>query len=318
MAGHDVPVRGVIAIPQTPFLADGEVDYQSLLKGLRDRLEAGVSGLMFPVIASETTRLTLAERRRIVELVLGEVAGAIPTFVGTYGATLDESLDLGRLAVGLGCTGVLILPPPDALANADMLSDFARKMLATGTDLLMLQDLDFNGPGLAVETILETARRVPELRCVKVECTPAGIKYTALREQSGGSLHLSGGWAVTQLLEALDRGVDAVGVGGLHWEFTRIIDRYDRGDRAGARALFDRIVPFLAFTHQHIDLSNMTLKEIAVRQGIYGSSALRAPQMVIDRYHLRVADELINDMVDLDHEMRAIPLGRAKTEHAPA
>ena len=77
-------------------------------------------------------------------------------------------------------------------------------------------------------------------------------------------------------------------------------------------------VPFLAFTHQHIDLSNMTLKEIAVRQGIYGSSALRAPQMVIDRYHQRVADELINDMVALDHEMRAIPLGRAKTEHALA
>jgi 4-hydroxy-tetrahydrodipicolinate synthase len=184
-------------------------------------------------------------------------------------------------------------------------------MLTTGTDLLMLQDLDWHGPGLPVEMILETARRVPELRCIKVESTPAGVKYTALREQSAGSLHLSGGWAVTQLLEALDRQVDAVAVGGLHWEFTRIIGRYDLGDRDGARALFDRVVPFLAFTHQHIDLSNWALKEIAVRHGIYGTSALRAPQMVIDKYHRRVGEDLIRDMVALDREMQATPIGQA-------
>ena len=317
MSTDGMSVHGVIGIPQTPFLADGEIDYESLLHGVRDRLDSGVAALMFPVIASETTRLTLAERRRIVKLVLGEVSNAVPSFVGTYGATMEESLDIGRLAVSMGCTGLLVLPPAQALTGADTLSEYLRTMLRTGTELLMLQDLDWHGPGLPVDVILETAQRVPQMRCVKVETTPAGVKYTALREQSGGKLHLSGGWAVTQLIEALDRQADAVAVGGLHWAFTRIVDLYDRGDRDAARALFDRVVPFLAFTHQHIDLSNWALKEIAVRHGIYGTSSLRAPQMVIDKYHRRVGDDLIKDMVDLDHAMRATPIGRAaSTEHA--
>jgi dihydrodipicolinate synthase/N-acetylneuraminate lyase len=304
-------VRGVIAIPQTPFHPDGTIDGKALLHGVRDRLESGVAALMFPVIASETTKLTLTERRRILELVLGEVSKVVPTFVGTYGATLEDSLEIGRLAVSLGATGLLVLPPQEAMTSVDALSAFLHSMLATGTDMLMLQDLDWHGPGLPVETILETVHRVPELRCIKVESTPAGIKYTALREQSGGKLHLSGGWAVTQLIEALDRKVDAVAVGGNHWAFTRIIDLYDRGDRNGARALFDRVVPFLAFTHQHIDLSNWALKEVAVRHGIYQTSTLRSPQMVIDGYHRRVGYELINDMVALDHEMRTIPIDPA-------
>lgn len=59
----------------------------------------------------------------------------------------------------------------------------------------MLQDLDWQGPGLAPTLIARLAERVPALAAVKVETAPAGPKYTALRSVVGDRLHLSGGWA---------------------------------------------------------------------------------------------------------------------------
>jgi len=79
-------------------------------------------------------------------------------------------------------------------------------------------------------------------RCIKVETVPAGSKYTAILAATGGRLNISAGWAVPQLIEALDRGVHAVTPGGLHWVIVEVVRRYRAGDRASARALFDRLL----------------------------------------------------------------------------
>ena len=52
------PLSGVMAIPQTPFDDDDRVDLDSFARGVADRLAAGVEGLLYPVVASEVSRLT--------------------------------------------------------------------------------------------------------------------------------------------------------------------------------------------------------------------------------------------------------------------
>src|SRR5260221_9731802 len=80
-------------------------------------------------------------------------------------------------------------------------------------------------------------------RCIKVETVPAGSKYSAIKEATGDRLNISAGWAVPQLIEALDRGIHAVTPGGLHWVIVEVVRRYLAGDRPAARALFDRLLP---------------------------------------------------------------------------
>ena len=52
------PLSGVVAIPQTPFDDDDRIDLDSFARGVADRLAAGVDGLLYPVVASEVSRLT--------------------------------------------------------------------------------------------------------------------------------------------------------------------------------------------------------------------------------------------------------------------
>ena len=80
---HSVP--GVIAIPQTAFDERNRVDLDSVARGVADRLAAGVDALLYPVVASEVSRLTPAERRTATLTVLDAAGGRVPVIVGASG-----------------------------------------------------------------------------------------------------------------------------------------------------------------------------------------------------------------------------------------
>ena len=63
-------------------------------------------------------------------------------------------------------------------------------------DVLMIQDLEWNGPGLPVATIVRLFEELEPFRCIKVETVPAGSKYSAILAATGGRLNVSAGWAV--------------------------------------------------------------------------------------------------------------------------
>ena len=89
------PLSGVMAIPQTPFDDADRVDLDSFARGVADRLAAGVDGLLYPVVASEVSRLTDRERRTLTRAILDQAAGRVPVFVG---ASADDAATVRALA----------------------------------------------------------------------------------------------------------------------------------------------------------------------------------------------------------------------------
>jgi 4-hydroxy-tetrahydrodipicolinate synthase len=141
-----------------------------------------------------------------------------------------------------------------------------------------------------------------------VEVVPAGRKYTEVLEATDGRLHVSGGWAVMQMIEALDRGVHAFMPTALHEAYVRIYALHRMGCRDEARTLFNRLLPVLAFSNQHLDISLHFFKRLLHAQGIYATSAVREPVLPFDAYHERVAEELIAYAQNLLADLRGEPL----------
>lgn len=293
------PLTGVIGIPQTPFDGDDRIDMASFERGIADRLAAGVDGLLYPVVASEVSRLTDAERRAVTLAILDQAASTVPVVIGASADDPAVARDLAAFATEHGAAGVLVQAPVALLRDERAAIDFFRTVCEAPVAMLMIQDLEWNGPGLPVATIGRLFDELEPFRCIKVETVPAGPKYSAILGATGGRLHVSAGWAIPQLIEALDRGIHAVTPGGLHWVLVEIVRRYRTGDRASARALFDRLLPILGWQNQHIDISNQFLKLFAVRQGIFRDARLRGPEVPFDATHRRIADELIEDAVAL-------------------
>ena len=297
------PLCGVVAIPQTPFDDDDRIDFDSLHRGVADRLAAGVDGLLYPVVASEVSHLTASERLAVTRAVLEQAAALVPVIIGASADDPAAVRSLAEFAVARGAAGVLVQAPVALLRDERATLEFFRAVCEAPIDLLMIQDLEWDGPGLPVPTIVRLFEELQPFRCIKVETVPAGSKYTAILGATGGRLNVSAGWAVPQLIEALDRGIHAVTPGGLHWVIVEVVRRYRDGDRASARALFDRLLPILGWQNQHIDVSNQFLKLLAVRQGIYAGAAVRQPGVPFDPYHRRIADELIEEAVVLHAEI---------------
>ena len=80
--------------------------------------------------------------------------------------------------------------------------------------------------GLPLATIVGLFERVPAFRAIKIETVLAGPKYSAVLEATGGELHVSGGWAVGQMMDALARGVHAFMPTGLEPVYCRIHQLY--------------------------------------------------------------------------------------------
>lgn len=292
-----LPLRGIVTVLNTPFSATDELDVTALRQHVRVALAAGVAGFLAPAMASEVEKLTPAERDLFVDTVLDEVRGRAVVIGGASAATAAERVRVARRLVAAGCDGVLVSLPYD---NDQQYTRAVHEVADTAPPFLMLQDWDPRGYGVPVATLVKLFETVEAVRAVKVEVVPAGRKYSELIAATGGRLHVSGGWAVMQMIEALDRGVHAFMPTALHTLYVRIYQLYTAGQRQAARELFDQVLPILAFSNQHLDISLHFFKRLLHAQGIYPTPSVRAPVLPFDEVHVRVAGELIARAVRLE------------------
>jgi len=287
--------RGIVPVLQTPFNNGGAVDDESLVKLIATALRGGASGFLAPVVASEVEFLTRQERDEVIRIVSGEIAGRVPFIVGASSDDPDECRHFASLAKQARATAWLVAVPQALYHRTEELPDFFQSITAGISLPLIVQDLQWNGPGLKLSTLERLKDAVPSLAGIKIETIPAGPKYTAVRRALGDDFFIAGGWAIPQMIEALDRGVDAlVPESSMVAVYSAILKAHASGDRTKALGLFRRLVPVLTFTNQELGLSIAFFKRLLARQGIFRTEVMRQPWAGWDEFNLRIADELID------------------------
>jgi len=294
-------IHGILSVVQTPFDFAGELDLASLRRLVEDAITAGVDGFLAPVVASEVAFLSAAERERVVDEIAETANSRVHFIVGASTNDPAECRAIARQAASKGAAAYLVAVPTAIYKTPSAILPFFQEVIE-GIDLpLVIQDFEFNGPGMDMPTIRRLKEHLPTLVGVKIETVPAGPKYTAVREAFGPDFFIAGGWAVPQFIEALDRGVDAmIPESSMIRVYKRIQRRYERGDRDAATTLFHRLLPILAFTNQDVGNSILFFKYLLVRKGIFRTTRMRYPEPGWDRYSLRVAEELIELYLELE------------------
>jgi len=308
-------LRGVVPSQNTPFLADGAVDFAGVARLAEASCAAGVAGMLVLAVASENRALSVDERRRIGETFMAVVAGQVPVVIAVSAADLETALALTRQAVAVGADAVCWQAPQGLPVEA--LDAQVARICDLGPPLFMLQDLDFGGPGLSLADIERLYRRNPLFRAIKVETQPAGQKYTALRRAFGDDIHVSGGWAVMQMIEALQRGVDAFMPTAMDHIYVRIHRLFASGRIDEARALFERMLPFIAFSNQHIEVSIRFFKRLRRLDGTFATDACRPPTAELDAFQQASLEALAIRAVALDREAAASNAGDMADSGAP-
>jgi 4-hydroxy-tetrahydrodipicolinate synthase len=107
------------------------------------------------------------------------------------------------------------------------------------------------------------------------------------------------------MLEALLRGVHAFMPTGMHWIYTKIFRDFREGNQKEAAALFNEILPVLAFSNQYLDLSIHFFKRLLWKQGIYPTPDTRQPILPFDDIHRKMADDLIHRVLDIERRIKS-------------
>ena len=295
-------LRGIVTVLNTPFTDDGRIDLRGLRANIQSALDAGVAGFLVPAKAAEVTTLTTLERDVLLATTVELAAGRALVIGGTEAPKREERLAHVARVLEVGCDGAMVTIPFDTEEQFEIELRSAAEIAADR--FLMVQDWDASGYGLPVPLILRLFESVEPFRSLKVEVVPAGPKYTEVLKATGGRLHVAGGWAVTQMIEALDRGVHAIMPTAMHRIYVEIHRRYRAGLRAEAAALFERILPVLAFSNQNLDVSIQFFKRLLYAQGIYATPLTRNSAGELDKYQLRIADDLIKRVIALEKELR--------------
>jgi len=301
------PLFGIVTVLNTPFTPVGMIDYTAVRKNVREALQAGVAGFLVPAMAAEVHRLSHQERLSMVQTVLEEVNQQVPVIAGAAENDLARSKLLLKSYMDLGCRQVLFQIP---YQNEEQFKADFYSLAEFDVDMIMLQDWDASGFGLPEDLICTLFETVPAFRCLKIETVMAGYKYSRMLALTEGRLHVSGGWAVTQLIDGLERGVHAFMPTGMNWIYTEIYNRWMQGNRTEAETLFYEILPVLAFSNQHLEVSIHFFKRLLFRQGIYPSDLVRHASIPFDAQHQKTTDTLVQRVIDLENLLKKVRVTR--------
>lgn len=102
--------RGVMPALVTPFTADEEVD-EAALRALVRFVLPHVDGVVPCGTTGEFVYLTPDEQKRIIEIVVDEVAGRVPVIAGTSAPSTRQAVQLAHAAQEAGASACLVVTP---------------------------------------------------------------------------------------------------------------------------------------------------------------------------------------------------------------
>jgi 2-keto-3-deoxy-L-arabinonate dehydratase len=278
----------------TPFARDDDaVDFEAQRRLVRFALDCGSHGVVAFGLAGEVLKLAPDERRELTDVIVDEVGGLVPVFVGVGAPSTRASIELARHAEGAGANCVVVPAPLSGALEDGALVDYFVRIAASVSLPVMIQDAPaYLGIGIGPELVRQIGASAENVRLVKLEAGPAEMSDWI--ERLGGEFAIWGGDGGVYLLDCVRAGAAGI-IPGLDLIdlLVRVYEAEMRGESALAEERLREILPMLVFEMQHsIDLDNACAKRILVQRGVLEHAGLRSPAgklgetsaMLLDRH----------------------------------
>jgi dihydrodipicolinate synthase/N-acetylneuraminate lyase len=303
-------VVGVCPVLETPFTHNGEVDYESFDALIRYQIDIGVRSLMFPGFASEYYKLSDDERLQLTRRLLA-ITGSLSDFT-TVISVPDHATHIAVkravAAVQAGASAINILPPhqesPSAAAVVAHITAIANAVAPV--PVIVQYAPAQTGTALDAAAIGRIAEHCINIVQVKVESTPPGTLITALAGQEPGLSSLVG-YGGVQLIDALRRGAVGVQPGCSFPEVYMLMwELWGRGDFEAAVNLHRRLLPYISYWMQGVELIIAAEKQISALRGLIATEFCRTPARQLDSEERMTIDRFMNEF---EKELSPVVMG---------
>jgi len=301
----EIKLQGVVPVMMLPLNDDESIDEGTLRKQVDFAVAAGAAGVCAPGFATEVHKLTDEERRCVIRVVAEQTSGRVPMFASTGCGSARATIELSRYAESVGANGVMVAAPKWGPLGMREQTVFFEMVCRSAGIPVMLQDSDFTGSGLPAALIVDLAERCPNLELAKLENILPGAKCSEIIRLSKGRIQVLYGMAGIALMDGLAHGATGVMPGPSFIEaYVRVLELYAGGRSLEAKILFNRMLPYIAFSVQHLELVIQMEKRALVRRGIFPSDRVREPTLCFDSEYQNQMNELIELMQGICQELK--------------
>ncbi len=285
--------RGVFPAITTPFRDDLSVDHGFLCEHVTWLVQEGVQGIVPLGSLGEASTLTFEEKVRVLETCRSALGPETPLVAGISALSTAEAVALAKAANGLGCDGLMVLPPYVYQGDRrEMTAHVIAVLNATPLSCMLYNNPIAYGTDFLPEQIRGFARH-DNLHAVK-ESSGDVRRITAIREQIGDRLAIFVG-----LDDLIVEGVAAGAVGwiaglvnALPKPSVRLLELITAGRIDEARALYEWFLPLLRLDTgpKFVQLIKLVQREVGK-----GSATVRPPRLALEGEELSGALSLIHD-----------------------
>jgi 4-hydroxy-tetrahydrodipicolinate synthase len=240
------PFTGCGTALVTPFTSAGAVDEAAVRRLAKRQAQAGIHFLVPCGTTGEAPTLSAAERRRVVELVVDEVAGRVPVLAGAGGYDTREVIEAAKEMQSAGASGLLSVTPyynkptPDGLVRH-------YQAIAEATPLPIVV---YNVPGRTGCNVdpatLARLTTIPHVVAVKEASGNMTQICEVMRTVPPEFIVLSGDDALTLPAMAVGaRGIVSVASNELPAEMVQLVEAAEANDFTYAREIHTRLLPLM-------------------------------------------------------------------------
>ena len=152
-------LRGSICPVVTPFTESGEIDEKAFVELINWQIESGSHGISVTGTSGEPSSLTIAERKRVMDLAMETIGGRVFFAPGTGSTNHDETMELTKYAEEIGADAAMVIVPYYNRPNQEALYQHF-KIVA---DSVKTPIIIYNIPGRsAVNMDVSTMKRLAE------------------------------------------------------------------------------------------------------------------------------------------------------------
>lgn len=284
---------GVFPAITTQLKRDQSLDLEGTAAHVDVLIKSGVSGIVFLGSLGENQALLPGEKRRLMEGMVGAVAGRVPVLSGVAESSTAAACAYVRDLEHLGADGFMLMPP--MLYKGDpreTMTHFRQTAKATGLPIML-----YNNPISYANDI--TPEMFAELASVK--------NFVALKESTGNTRRITDLHNLVGDRYALFTGVDdlvlesaVLGIDGwvagsgiafpsenqYFWDLTR------QGKWEEARKIYRWFTPLL---HLDTHVKFVQYIKLAVQETGLGNEWVRAPRLTLDGAERKLILKIIHE-----------------------
>ncbi|WP_246641919.1 dihydrodipicolinate synthase family protein [Paraburkholderia edwinii] len=266
IADLPAPPAGMWPVLYAYFDAQDSLDRDAMRRQVDATIAAGASGIVILGLATEVNRLTLDEKRSLIDWAAADIASRVPLAVTITGDTVDAQVALADHAEERGATGLILQPPATRGRPESFYFDFfAAVMRRTHLPAGIQNAPEYLGVGLSAQSIVTLAAQCPQFRWLKGEGPAVTIRATIERLRAlGQALPVFNGRGGQELVDNLRAGCAGLIVAPdtFDWQ-AAIYQAFAEGDIARAESLYAQLLPAIVFVMQSLDTLTCYGKRIA-------------------------------------------------------